>query len=74
VRTGVAASLPDLEVSLSAGIVAGRSSFLALGLDRAYTGAPARATAGEGEEMLDRLATMIATEVQEALETPRGEP
>ncbi len=72
VRGDLAASLPDLEVSLSAGILAGRSSFLALGLDRAYTGAPARATAAEGEEMLDRLATMIATEVKEALVTAEG--
>jgi hypothetical protein len=38
-----------------------------MGLDRAYTGSPASATAEDGEEMLDRLATMIATEVSEAL-------
>jgi creatinine amidohydrolase len=67
VRRGLAAALPDLDVSLSEGIRAGHSTFLALGMGRAYTGAPARATAAEGEEMLDRLATMIATEVQEAL-------
>jgi creatinine amidohydrolase len=65
------ASLPDLDVSLSQGILAGKASFLAMGMDRAYTGAPARATGAEGEEMLDRLAAMIATEVIEALETQR---
>jgi creatinine amidohydrolase len=62
-----ASALPDLSTSLSAGIAAGATTFRAMGLDRAYTGAPARATAAEGEEMLDRLATMIATEVREAL-------
>jgi creatinine amidohydrolase len=62
-----AATLPDLAVSLSDGIKAGKHSFREMGLDRAYTGAPANATAEDGEEMLDRLATMIATEVAEAL-------
>jgi creatinine amidohydrolase len=66
------ASLPDLDVSLSQGILAGKESFLAMGMDRAYTGAPALATGGEGAEMLDRLATMIATEVIEALATASG--
>jgi creatinine amidohydrolase len=63
-----AAALPALSTSLSDGIKAGQTSFRAMGLDRAYTGAPARATARAGEEMLDRLATMIVTEVMEALE------
>jgi creatinine amidohydrolase len=67
VRREVAASLPELEVSLSAGMKAGKATFLAMGLDHAYTGAPARATAEEGEATLDLLATMIATEVREAL-------
>jgi creatinine amidohydrolase len=62
-----AATLPDVAVSLSEGIKAGKTSFREMGLDDAYTGAPARATAEEGEEMLDRLATMIAAEVTEAL-------
>ncbi len=63
-----AAALPELTTSLSEGTKAGLESFRAMGLDRAYTGAPARATAAEGEEMLERLATMIATEVTEALQ------
>lgn len=62
-----AATLPDVAVSLSEGIKAGKHSFREMGLDRAYTGAPAQATAEDGEELLDRLATMIATEVAEAL-------
>jgi creatinine amidohydrolase len=67
VRDGVAASLPDVSVSLSEGIKVGKASFRAMGIERAYTGAPARATPAEGEEMLDRLAAMIAAEVNEAL-------
>jgi creatinine amidohydrolase len=67
VDRAAAEALPALSTSLSEGIKAGQQSFRAMGLDRAYTGAPARATPEEGEEMLERLATMIATEVQEAL-------
>jgi creatinine amidohydrolase len=67
VNTIAASALPDLEVSLSDGIKAGKHSFRAMGLDHAYTGAPARATAAEGDELLDRLGTMIATEVLESL-------
>jgi creatinine amidohydrolase len=59
--------LPPIATSLSAGIKAGKASFRAMGLERAYTGAPARATATEGQDLLNRLATMIATEVTEAL-------
>jgi creatinine amidohydrolase len=71
VDRAAASALPDLSTSLSAGIAAGATTFRAMGLDRAYTGAPARATAAEGEEMLGRLATMIATEVREALRGAR---
>ena len=38
-----------------------------MGMERAYTGAPALGSAGEGEELYTRLATMIATTVIEAL-------
>lgn len=62
-----AALLPDLDTSLSEGIKAGKRSFLEMGLDRAYTGAPANGSAEEGERLLDLLATMIATEVREGL-------
>ena len=65
--TGEQARLPAIDVSLSAGIRAGKTSFLAMGLDRAYTGAPAEATREEGDLLYARLAEMIATEVLEAL-------
>ncbi len=72
VLAGAATALPEVAVSLSEGIKAGKHSFAAMGLDRAYTGAPARATAAEGEEMLALLATMIATEVVEGLAKKGG--
>ena len=61
------AVLPPIDVSLSAGIRAGQTTFRAMGLDRAYTGAPAEATQEEGEGLYARLAEMIATEVTEGL-------
>jgi creatinine amidohydrolase len=64
-----AATLPPLDVSLSEGIREGKTTFAAMGLDRAYTGAPAEATAAEGEELYAKLANMIATEVLEGLAT-----
>jgi creatinine amidohydrolase len=61
------AQLPPVDVSLSDGIRAGRSTFRAMGLDRAYTGSPADATREEGDALYARLAEMIATEVLESL-------
>ncbi len=61
------ARLPAIDVSLSDGIRAGRTTFRAMGLDRAYTGAPGEATREEGETLYARLAEMITTEVLEAL-------
>jgi len=34
---------------------------------RAYTGAPREASAEEGEELYEKLVTMVVTEVSEAL-------
>jgi creatinine amidohydrolase len=67
-----ATTLPEIAISLSEGIKAGRTSFRAMGIDRAYTGAPSAASAAEGEELLEKLATMIATEVAEGLAALRG--
>jgi creatinine amidohydrolase len=61
------ARLPALATSLSEGIRAGKTTFQAMGLDRAYTGAPAEASAAEGHELYGKLATMIVTEVLEGL-------
>lgn len=60
-------ALPAVAVSLSDAIRAGKGRFRDIGMDRAYTGAPAEATREEGEELYARLVEMIVTEVSEAL-------
>ena len=67
VDRAVAVGLSEVPVSLSTGIREGKMTFTAMGMDRAYAGAPALATVVEGEAMLSRLATMIVTEVTDAL-------
>lgn len=62
------AGLPEVPVSLSKEIAAGRTTFSAMGLTQAYAGTPAGATAGEGRESIERLAEMVAGEIAEALE------
>jgi creatinine amidohydrolase len=61
------AGLPEVPVSLSDALRAGVSDFAAMGLDRAYAGAPAAATAAEGDALYDRLADMVIGEVLDAL-------
>ena len=60
-------SLRPLDVSLADGIRAGKRTFLELGMDEAYTGAPALASEAEGEELYGLLCEMIVTEVAESL-------
>jgi creatinine amidohydrolase len=67
------ARLPAVATSLSDQMRAGVTTFAAMGLDRAYTGAPAEASAAEGEALYDKLADMIVTEVIEGL-TAAGTP
>lgn len=61
------AGLPEVPISLAEKLGAGITDFVEMGLAQAYAGAPAEATAAEGEAQLELLATMIATEVREAL-------
>ncbi len=61
------AALASSDISLADGIKAGKSTFREMGIDRAYTGAPAEATAAEGEALYAKLAEMIAGEVTSAL-------
>lgn len=67
VDVAAAAALPDLAISLSDGIRAGQTTFRAMGMDHAYTGSPRSATADEGRALTELLATMVVTEVTEAL-------
>ena len=61
------AGLPVVPISLSDQLRAGVTTFTAMGMDRAYAGAPAAATAAEGDEMFRRLADMVVGEVLAAL-------
>jgi creatinine amidohydrolase len=57
------AQLPEVPISLSDGLGRGLATFRAMGMDRAYAGAPAAASAAEGHLLLDKLAAMIAATV-----------
>jgi creatinine amidohydrolase len=57
--------LPALEVDMPAAIAAGRTDFLAMGMEQAYCGAPAEATAVEGRETFETLADMLVELVRE---------
>ncbi|HEX4417049.1 MAG TPA: creatininase family protein [Kofleriaceae bacterium] len=62
--------LAPVSVSLSKQLAAGVSTFSAMGMELAYTGAPAAASVEEGERMIQRLAEMVVGEVREALGLP----
>jgi creatinine amidohydrolase len=53
------AGLPAREVDMPAAIAAGRTDFVAMGMDRAYCGAPAEATAEEGRATFETLTAML---------------
>ncbi len=67
VRTVISARLPEVDVSLSEHLARGVERFAEMGLSRGYAGAPAKASARHGEEMLARLAEMVAVTVREAI-------
>jgi creatinine amidohydrolase len=56
--------LPPNEVDMPAAIAAGRTDFIAMGMDRAYCGAPAEATAEEGRATFETLTDMLVELVQ----------
>lgn len=66
----VRAGLPEVPVSLSDALRAGIDEFGAMGMSRAYAGAPAAATAAEGDEQFERLADMVVGEVLGAMRGP----
>jgi creatinine amidohydrolase len=59
--------LPTLALSLSDAIREGKSTFAEIGMERAYTGAPRDATVAEGDDLYEKLVTMVVTEIEEAL-------
>jgi creatinine amidohydrolase len=58
VTESVRATLPDLPIDLPAAIKKGARSFEECGGKDAYFGAPAQATAQEGERLLEVLAEL----------------
>jgi creatinine amidohydrolase len=52
-------------VDMPAAIVQGRTDFMAMGMERAYCGAPAEASADEGEQTFDTLADMLVELIRE---------
>jgi creatinine amidohydrolase len=60
----VAGELPANEVNMPAAMAAGRTDFLAMGMDRAYCGAPAEATAEEGRQSFETLTDMLVELVE----------
>ena len=67
VRTEIAAQLPDHIVPLHEHIARGAKSFLDCGLDQAYCGTPAKASANEGEDSYAALAAIVVDAVVDAL-------
>jgi len=59
------ARLPAVEVDMPGAIAAGRTDFLAMGMEQAYCGAPAEATAAEGRDTFEILTDMLVELVRE---------
>lgn len=68
VKAEVAQALPEHVVPLHERIAAGAKDFVECGVERAYCGNPAGATAAEGEETLRTLATMVVEAVVASVE------
>ncbi len=63
-----AARLQAVPVDMPAAMAAGRRDFLAMGMHDAYSGAPAEATAAEGEERFAELTAMLVELIREVAE------
>lgn len=57
-------ALPRVPVDMPAAMAAGRTDFVAMGMPDAYCGAPAEATAEEGEATFDVLADILAEAIR----------
>jgi creatinine amidohydrolase len=60
--------LPAYQLDMPAAMAAGRTDFLAMGMDRAYCGAPAEATAGEGDATLTTITRLLVDLIHEQVE------
>ncbi|HEY0447627.1 creatininase family protein [Actinophytocola sp.] len=65
VDTTAMRELPPVTVDLPAAMSAGRTDFVEMGMDRAYCGAPAGATAAEGTSTFDTLTDLLVELIRE---------
>ncbi|HKR99548.1 MAG TPA: creatininase family protein [Candidatus Dormibacteraeota bacterium] len=65
VDTDAMAELPALAVNIPAELAEGRRTFTDMGMDRAYCGAPAEASASEGEETFSTLISLLIALIKE---------
>jgi creatinine amidohydrolase len=65
VDTATMRTLPDVSVDMAVAMSAGQADFVAMGMDRAYCGAPSAATAGEGLSTFDTLTDLLVTVIRE---------
>jgi creatinine amidohydrolase len=70
VARDLAHALPEHRVALHEHIAQGARSFAECGLDQAYCGAPAQASAAEGHATYDELAAIVVEAVANALPLP----
>ena len=61
------AALEERHVDMPAAIGAGRTDFLAMGMEQAYCGSPAQASAEEGDETFETLTTMLVELIREVV-------
>ena len=66
VDTAKMATLPTNTVDLPAAMVAGHKDFVAMGMDQAYCGSPAAATAEEGVRTFETLTDLVVEMIVEA--------
>jgi creatinine amidohydrolase len=59
------ATLPAVPVDMATAMAAGKADFLAMGMDRAYCGAPADATATEGRSTFEVLTDLLVEVIRE---------
>jgi len=65
VNTGRMRELEAKMIDVPAAIRSGQTSFVAMGMDQAYAGAPAEATADEGEQTFAVLTDMLVELMRE---------
>jgi creatinine amidohydrolase len=65
VDTETMAALPEVSVNMPAAMADGKDDFLAMGMSQAYCGAPAAATAGEGQSTFDTLTGLLVEAIRE---------